>query len=164
MNRRRLLQTFPLFPFLAALSLFIIFMLLPQEGFPMAKKTPSEILKNIYQEVKELGPYENENFLRREFHMELDGKATNKEEYVMVLSQEIDKIQKMVLQVTYFEQDKANRFVKNAKETKEIKCELIGEEFKIKSCDYEEKKLKKVLSKILTGIQEKKRLLKLVKK
>ena len=164
MNRRRLLQTFPLFPFLAVFSLFIIFMFLPQEGFPMAKKTPSEILKNIYQEVKELGPYENENFLRREFHMELDGKATNKEEYVMVLSQEIDKIQKMVLQVTYFEQDKANRFVKNAKETKEIKCELIGEEFKIKSCDYEEKKLKKVLSKILTGIQEKKRLLKLVKK
>lgn len=139
-------------------------MFLPQEGFPMAKKTPSEILKNIYQEVKELGPYENENFLRREFHMELDGKATNKEEYVMVLSQEIDKIQKMVLQVTYFEQDKANRFVKNAKETKEIKCELIGEDFKIKSCDYEEKKLKKVLSKILTGIQEKKKLLKLVKK
>ena len=164
MNRRRLLQTFPLFPFLAVFSLFIIFMFLPQEGFPMAKKTPSEILKNIYQEVKELGPYENENFLRREFHMELDGKATNKEEYVMVLSQEIDKIQKMVLQVTYFEQDKANRFVKNAKETKEIKCELIGEDFKIKSCDYEEKKLKKVLSKILTGIQEKKKLLKLVKK
>ncbi len=130
----------------------------------MAKKTPSEILKNIYKEVKELGPYENENFLRREFHMDLDGNATNKEEYVMVLSQEIDKIQKMVLQVTYFEQDKANRFVKNAKETKEIKCELIGEDFKIKSCDYEEKKLKKILSKILTGIQEKKRFLKLVKK
>ncbi len=130
----------------------------------MAKKTPSEILKNIYQEVKELGPRENENFLRREFHMDLDGHATNKEEYVMVLSQNIDKIQKMVLQVTYFEQDKANRFVKNAKETKEIKCELIGEDFKIKYCDYEEKKLKKVLSKILTGIQEKKRILKLVKK
>ena len=130
----------------------------------MAKKTPSEILKNIYEEVKELGPYENENFLRREFHMDLDGNATNKEEYVMVFSQKIDNIQKMVLQVTYFEQDKSSRFAKNAKETKEIKCELIEKDFKIKSCDYKENKLKKVLSKILTGIQEKKRILKLVKK
>ena len=164
MNRRRLLQTLPLFPFLAVISLFVVFMLLAQEGFPLAKKTPSDILKNIYLEVKELGPYENEDFLRREFHMDLDGNATNREEYVMVLSQNIDKIQKMVLQVTYFEQDKANRFVKNAKETKEIKCELIGEDFKIKSCDYEEKKLNNILSKILTGIQEKKKLLKLVKK
>ncbi len=130
----------------------------------MAKKTPSEILKNIYLEVKELGPRENEDFLRREFHMDLDNNATNKEEYVMVFSQKIDNIQKMVLQITYFEQDKRNRFIKNAIETKEIKCELIGEDFKIKSCDYEEKKLKKVLSKILIGIQTKKRLLKLVKK
>lgn len=130
----------------------------------MAKKTPSEILKNIYLEVKELGYRENENFLRREFHMDLDNHATNKEEYVMVFSQEIDKIQKMVLQITYFEQDKFTRYIKNAKETKEIKCELIGEDFKIKSCDYEGKKLKKILSKILTGIKEKKRILKLVKK
>lgn len=161
MNRRRLLQTFP-FP--AIISLFIVFMFLPQEGFSIAKKTPSEILKNIYLEVKELGYRENENFLRREFHMDLDNNATNKEEYVMVFSQKIDKIQKMVLQITYFEQDKFNRYIKNAKETKEIKCELIGEDFKIKSCDYEERKLRKVLSKILTGIQIKKRLLKLVKK
>ncbi len=96
--------------------------------------------------------------------MDLDGKSANKEEYVMVLSQMIDNVQKMVLQITYFEQDKSSRYAKNAKETKEIKCELIGENFKIKSCDYEEKKLKKVLSNILTGIQEKKRFLKLVKK
>ncbi len=164
MNRRRLLPTLPLIHFLAIISLFVVFTFLPQEGFPMAKKTPSEILKNIYQEVKELGPYENENFLRREFHMDLDNNATNKEEYVMVLSQNIDKIQKMVLQVTYFEQDKSSRYAKNAKETKEIKCELIGEDFKIRSCDYEGKKLNKVLSRILTGIQKKKRLLKLVKK
>ena len=136
----------------------------PPNGFSLAKKTSSEILKNIYLEVKELGTYEDENFLRREFHLDLDLNATNKEEYVMVLSQNIDKIQKMVLQVTYFEQDKKNRYVKNAKETKEIKCEMIGEDFKIKSCDYEEKKLNKVLSRILTGIQEKKKLLKLVKK
>ncbi|MCJ7581835.1 MAG: hypothetical protein MUP98_15050 [Candidatus Aminicenantes bacterium] len=164
MNRRRILQTFPQYPFLVLIFLLFIFLTWPQEGFSSLKKNPAEILKNIYDEVKELGPYADENFLRREFHMDLDNNAINKEEYVMVLSQNIDNIQKMVLQVTYFEQDKNNRFVKNAKETKEIKCELIGEDFKIKSCDYEEKKLDKLLSDILTGIQEKKRLLKLVKK
>ena len=164
MDRRRILQTFPLYTFLAVISLLVVFLSEPLVGFSAAKKTPSEILNNIYKEVKELGAYEDENFLRREFHMDLDGHATNKEEYVMILSQNVNEIQKMVLQVTYFEQDKKNRFVKNAKETKEIKCELIGEDFKIKSCDYEEKKVNKVLSRILTGIQEKKRLLKLVKK
>ncbi|MFC2166747.1 hypothetical protein ACFLQZ_02130 [Acidobacteriota bacterium] len=163
-NRRKILHTFPLYTLLAVIFLLIGFLSSPLDGFSLAKKTPSEILKNIYDEIKELGVYEDENFLRREFHMDLDGHATNKEEYVMVLSQNIDKIQKMVLQVTYFEQDKKNRYVKNAKETKEIKCELVGEEFKIKSCDYEEKKLDKLLSSILTGIQEKKKLLKLVKK
>ena len=164
MMRRKILHTFCLYTFLTVIFLVFVFLSWPQVGFSAIKKTPSEILLNIYQEVKELGPYGDENFLRREFHMDLDGHATNKEEYVMVLSQNIDKIQKMVLQVTYFEQDKKNRYAKNAKETKEIKCELIGEDFKIKSCDYEEKKLDKLLSRILTGIQEKKALLKLVKK
>ncbi len=164
MKRRKILQIFPLFPFLAGIFLLVLFLSWPPEGFSAAKKDPCQILKNIYDEVKELGAYADENFLRREFHMDLDSHPTNKEEYVMVFSQKIDKIQIMVLQVTYFEQDKANRYAKNAKETKEIKCELIGEDFKIKSCDYEEKKMNKVLSRILTGIQAKKELLKLVKK
>jgi len=164
MKRRKILHTFPLYTFLAVIVLMMVFFSCPQEGFSQAKKNSSEILKDIYEEVKELGVYGDENFLRREFHMDLDNNAVNREEYVMVLSQNIDKIQKMVLQVTYFEQDKKNRFVKNAKETKEIKCEMIGEAFQIKKCDYEDKKVKRVLSKILTGIKEKKELLKLVKK
>ena len=164
MKRRKILHTFTLYIFLSLVFFVFVFLFNPLASFSAVKKTPSEILNTIYQEIKELGSYEDENFLRREFQMDLDGNATNREEYVMVLSQNIDKIQKMVLQVTYFEQDKKNRYVKNAKETKEIKCELIGEEFKIKSCDYEEKKVNKLLSKILTGIQEKKAFLKLVKK
>ncbi|MFC2160554.1 hypothetical protein ACFLRX_02750 [Acidobacteriota bacterium] len=164
LKRRKILHAFPQFTHLPLIFLIAVFLFSPPDGISLAKKTSSEILKNIYLEVKELGTYEDENFLRREFHMDLDLNATNKEEYVMVLSQNIDKIQKMVLQVTYFEQDKKNRFVKNAKETKEIKCEMIGEDFQIKSCGYEEKKLNKVLSRILTGIQEKKKLLKLLKK
>lgn len=164
MKRRNILHPPPLYTFLAFFFLLIVFLSCPMDGFSLAKKSSSEILKNIYDEIKELGPYADENFLRREFHMDLDGKYANREEYVMVLSQNINSVQKMVLQITYFEQDKKNRFVKIAKETKEIKCEMIGEGFQIKSCDYEEKKINRLLSKILTGIQEKKRLLKLVKK
>lgn len=164
MKRRRILHTFPVHLGLTAICLMLMLFSWPLEGSSPAKKTPSEILKDIFDEVKELGPYADENFLRREFHIDLDNHISNKEEYVMVLSQNIDNIQKMVLQVTYFEQDKTNRYVKNAKETKEIKCELIGEEFKIKACGYKEKVVNKVLSKILTGIQAKKELLKLVKK
>ena len=164
MNRGRVLREKSSYPFCTIFFFLTLFLLWPQIGFAAEKITPSEILKNIYTEVKEMGSYKDENFLRREFHMDLDNHVSNKEEYVMVLSQNIDKVQKMVLQITYFEQDKSNRFVKIAKETKEIKCEMVGEDFNILSCDYEEKKMNKILSKILNGIKEKKELLKLVKK
>ncbi len=41
------------------------------------KKKPTEILKEMYKEVVELGPYENENFIKREFHIDLDSDENN---------------------------------------------------------------------------------------
>jgi hypothetical protein len=128
------------------------------------RKNPTEILKVIHAEVKELGFYENETFLRREFHMNLDGNDTNKEEYVMVFSQTIDGSEKMTVQVTYFEPQKDNSFIKHAVETKEIKCVLTGEQIEIRLCDYGEKEVRTVLTEILSGIRNKKKLLKLVQK
>ena len=96
------------------------------QGKPAKRNTPAEILKDIHAEVKEMGFYENETFLRREFHMNLDGNDTNKEEYVMVFSQTIYGIDKMTVQVTYFEPQADNRFIKHAVASREIKCDICN--------------------------------------
>lgn len=128
------------------------------------KKDPAPLLLDIYKEVEELGFYENENFLRREFQMNLDGNDNNKEEYVMVFSQTIDGVEKMSVQVTYFEPQKDNWMIKHAVKTKEIKCSLRGEDIEIRSCDYGEKEVRDVLTEILKGIRSEKELLKLIRK
>ena len=134
------------------------------QGKPAKRNTPAEILKDIHAEVKEMGFYENETFLRREFHMNLDGNDTNKEEYVMVFSQTIYGIDKMTVQVTYFEPQADNRFIKHAVASREIKCDICGESVLIQSCDYSEKESHPVLIEILSGIRSKKRLLGLIRK
>jgi hypothetical protein len=128
------------------------------------KHNPAPLLLDIFNEVKELGFYENENFLLREFQMNLDGNDNNKEEYVMVFSQNVDGIEKMMVQVTYFEPEKNNWIIKHAVETKEIKCTLKGNDVKIRSCDYSEKEVRNVLREILKGIRIEKELLKLIRK
>ena len=134
------------------------------QGKPVKRNSPTVILKEIHTEVKELGFYENESFLRREFHMNLDGNDTNKEEYVMVFSRTIDGIENMTVQVTYFEPQKDNPFIKHAVATREIKCFLCGESVVIQSCDYGEREIQPMLAEILNGIRSKKKLLGLIRK
>jgi hypothetical protein len=52
------------------------------------KKKPTDILKEMYKEVVELGPYKGEDFIKREFHMELDSDENNSEEHVVFLIQD----------------------------------------------------------------------------
>ena len=128
---------------------------------PGRKKDPNEILKEMYKEVKELGSYENDDFIKREFHVDLDGDWSNKEEHVVVLIQSVGDKEKMTLQVTYF-QAKKSRFIKYAKDTKVVKCYIKGDEVEIKKCDYNKKEIKSLLPDILQGIRYKKKLLKLI--
>jgi len=130
---------------------------------PGRKKDTNEILKEMYKEVKELGSYGNDDFIKREFHMDLDGNWNNKEEHVVVLIQSVGDKEKMTVQVTYF-QPKRNRFIKYAKDTKVVLCYIKRDEVEIKKCDYNEKEIKALLADILQGIRNKKKLLKLINK
>ena len=141
--------------------------LYPDELFQRAlerKKTPEEILKDIYKEVSELGKRKNENFIKREFHFDLDENPTNSEEHIVVLIYEIDKRERMVVQVTYFETDRLTHSVKFAKDIKLISCSVDSEKLKIEKCDFNKKEMKPLFSDILKGIQEEKKLFKLIDK
>lgn len=127
-------------------------------------KDHDEILKNIYEEVLELGKREGEDFFKREFFMDLDEDEVNKEEQVVVLSHDDGNRKKMIIQVTYFQPRKNNRFIKHAKEHKTILCFIAEGTLQLKSSDFEELELKSILPEILNGIRDKKKLLQLIRK
>lgn len=127
---------------------------------PRRIKDPTVILKEIYKEVVELGGYDNEDFIKREFLMNIDNNDWNEEEHVVVLIHKVGDREKMVVQVTYFGPIK--NFSKYAKEIKMILCYLKGNKLEIEKCDYSEKEIKSLLPDILQGIRLKKKLLKLL--
>jgi len=125
------------------------------------KKNPEEILKEMYKEIVELGPYNNEDFIKREFHIDLDGDENNSEEHVVFLIQSVGDKEKMIIQVTYFEV-KRTRIIKYAKDIKTILCYVKGDKIEIKKCDYSENDIKSLFPDILQGIRNKKKYLKLL--
>ncbi len=130
----------------------------------MDKKTPEDILKEIYKEVSELGKRKNEDFIKREFHFDLDQNPTNTEEHIVVLIYEIDRMEKMVVQVTYFEAEGVECVIKYAKDIRLISCHIASEKLEIDKCDFKTKEMKPMLTDILKGIQEEKKIFKLIDK
>jgi hypothetical protein len=128
------------------------------------KKNTEEILTNIHKEVSELGKRKNEYFIKREFHFDLDKNPTNTEEHIVVLIYGIEKGERMVVQVTYFETDGLLHSVKYAKDIKLVSCHVDSEKLKIETCDFNKKEMKRLFSDILKGIQEEKELYKLIDK
>lgn len=152
-----------LFETLFSLSLLLFFTAAPVlNGFERAEKNNAvkNILLVIHKEVLELGKRENEDFIKREFHIDLDGNSLNQEEHVVVLSQTMCDRDLMTVQVTYF-QSKDN-IIRYPKDVKIISCYIKDKELEIKESGYTEKECKHLLSKILEGIRVEKKLLKLI--
>ncbi|NIO49350.1 MAG: hypothetical protein GTN73_07955 [Candidatus Aminicenantes bacterium] len=167
MERREFLRNFPRVIIIGAVAAHM-FMIKAQSSVyevltdqPQRKKNPKEILIEMYKEVVELGPYKNEDFIKREFHMELDNDENNSEEHVVFLIQNAGEKEKMIIQVTYFEA-KRTRIIKYAKDIKTILCHVKGDEVEIKKCDYSEDEVKSMFPDILQGIRNKKKFLKLI--
>jgi hypothetical protein len=131
-------------------------------GKSKIKRDPKIFLREIYNEVKELGSYENEAFVKREFHTNLDGNDENKEEHVVVLIYRVGDRERMILQVTYFKPKRKGSIIKYPDEIRVILCYLKGDEIEIKHCDYNEKEIESLLPDILQGIRNKKEILKLI--
>jgi hypothetical protein len=119
------------------------------------------ILKQIHAEVKEMGPYPGEDFIRREFFVGEDDDDTNKDVHVSVLIQPLESKEKMTIRVTEMVKDPGNPRARLAKTSRMLVCLVAGGRLEIQSSDYEENDLNRLAPEILTAIQNKKRLLKL---
>jgi len=123
---------------------------------------PSDVLREIYEEIAVLERTENDSFIKGEFHINLDGNDENKEEHIVVLNHFADGQQKMLLQVTYYESRRKNSPVKYAKYIREIKCCIFDERVEIERCDYNKLEIKSLLPGILEGIRDQKKILDLI--
>lgn len=128
---------------------------------PDSEKDPPAILKKIYVEVKEMGPYPGQSFILHEFFAGgPDDDDTNKDQHVVVLIQVVGGVEKMKIQVTYMERTKQDRTIKYAKEVKNISCLVAADGITVQSSDYSEKEMDKLAPDILQAILNKKKLLK----
>lgn len=128
---------------------------------PDPKKDILAILKKIYDEVKEMGPYPGESFILHEFFAGgPDDDDTNKDQHVVVLIQVVGGVEKMKIQVTTMERSKQDRTIKYAKDVKNISCLVAAATVKLQSSDYSEKEMSKLAPDILQAILNKKKLLK----
>jgi predicted ribonuclease YlaK len=127
------------------------------------EKRPKEILKEIYDEVVAIGGYEDEDFLRRDFFMDLEDEDRSKAEHVVVLIRKEGEREIMLLQVTHLESRRKESIIKFATATKKISTRIKGKTIEIEKTDYNEDEIKFLLPKILENIRLKKEYLKLIK-
>ncbi len=121
-------------------------------------------LKDIHDEVIQMGSYGGDDFIKREFWFELDGVKENKEEHVLVLEHNDGLNLRMTVQVTYFTKDKSQRFIRYAEDTRTVSCWVKGECLEIDKSDYSDEEMETLLPGILKGIRCEKEILKLIEK
>jgi hypothetical protein len=120
-----------------------------------------QALLEIYREVKELGPYPGEDFIRREFFVGKDDDDTNKNTHIVILIQNLEGRERMRLQVTTMEPSRNDPQVKYARAVKNIACVVEGDNVSIGRSDYSERELDRLAADILRAVLDKKKLLKL---
>ena len=135
----------------------------PQSGQPRGMII-QKALKGIHDEVIQMGSYNGDDFIKREFWFELDGVEENKEEHVLVMQHSDGLNLRMTVQVTYFTKDKSQRFIRYAEDTRSVFCWVKDSILEIDKSDYSDEEMETILPGILKGIRCEKEILKLIKK
>lgn len=131
---------------------------------PVGKGDPrrtAALILDIYREVKEMGPYPGEDFVRREFFLGEDDDDTNKDIHAVIIIQAMDGgDERLRIQVTALERSAGDPKIKYARGTKNIVCRISAAgEASLPAGDYAAKDLEPVLRDLKRAILDKKRLL-----
>jgi hypothetical protein len=163
MNIERMFRLLWLFLFSLSLLCFFANASTVMDDSPLSQsvRERQKILKNILDEVVELGPRADEDFIKREFWFDLDGDHDNKEEHVVVMRHDDGHNLKMTIQVTYYTPDR-KLIVRYAQDTKVVLCFIKGDEIEIDQSDYSDTEMDKLFPNLLKGIQDEKALLRLI--
>jgi len=124
------------------------------------KESPANTLSRIYQEVKELGPYPGQNFIRWDFFIGEGDDDTNKPIQAVVLIQNWGPGERMAILISRMEASPGDPNVFWNKETKEISCRVRDKTAEIISSMYTFQEMEQLLPRLLGAIKDKKNLLK----
>ena len=120
------------------------------------------LILDIHREVKEMGPYPGEDFVRREFFIGEDDDDTNKDLHAVIIIQIVDGgDERMRIQVTKMERSANDPKISYARGVKNMVCRVSpAGEAALLTSDYTAKELEPVLRDLKRAILDKKRLLK----
>jgi hypothetical protein len=120
------------------------------------------LILDIHREVKEMGPYPGEDFVRREFFIGEDDDDTNKDVHAVIIIQTVDGgDERMRIQVTKMERSANDPKISYARGVKNMVCRVSAAgEAALLTGDYTAKELEPVLRDLKRAILDKKRLLK----
>jgi hypothetical protein len=118
----------------------------------------STLLKEIFKEVLEIGPYPGEEVVRREFFVGEGDDDTYKDYHLVVLIQDVPGGRKMILQVTRLVPEPGNPRIKKGRDSKIVVCGTNGGRLDLVKSDYTEKELASFLPDLLRAIRERKKL------
>jgi hypothetical protein len=142
----------------SGLAVFSLLLCLSEFVFPVRlsvisieKNDTSQILKEIYLEVKGFEKYPGYDFIKREFFVGEDDDDTNKD---------IHEKKKVTIQITYMERSKGRPVIGIAKYTKVLSYFVLEDQTEIIKSDFDDKGKELVLPGVLQAIKNKKKLLK----
>jgi hypothetical protein len=119
-----------------------------------------DVLKEIYVEVKELGPYPGESFIKHEFFLGPADDDSYKKEHIVVLIQVVDGVDRMRIQVTEMKNRPDNPRIQLAGKARTIICSVsAGGALTLLRSDYGDKEIVCLAPDILRAVREKKKLL-----
>ncbi len=120
----------------------------------------AEVLKQIYGEVKELGPYPGETVIRHDFFLGPADDDSYKKEHIVVLINAVDGAERMKIQVTEMKTRPDNPRIQLAGKTWTISCSISAKgALRVLRSDYSDKETARLAPMILRAIREKKKLL-----
>jgi len=122
---------------------------------------PAALILDIHREVKEMGPYPGEDFVRREFFLGEDDDDTNKDFHVVIIILASDGgAERMRIQVTALERSANDPKIKYARGIKNVVCRVSPGDPAVLTSDYTVPELEPMLRDLKRAILNKKRLLK----
>ena len=120
-----------------------------------------QMLGILYREAFKASPQVTMEFVKNEFHVDLDGREANKEEHVVFLCYGCPEGTRFVVQVTYFQLVGHDVVVKYADESRQILCTVKNDLMTVDQSDYTDGEMKRLLKTLIRGVKEENELLRL---
>jgi hypothetical protein len=127
------------------------------------KPYPADGLRQIYNEVKEIGPRPGESFINHEFFLGPADDDTYKKEHIVVTIHAVDVGERMSIQITEMKTRTDNPRIQLAGRVRSIVCLVANDELTVVRADYTAHEVEGLAPDILRAVREKKKLLKMLK-